>query len=176
NENVARSVIVKEEENLILLDRAPEIAAELMVVITGPDRRGMTRSQGEAAVQVVDGIARVETAVAEKLKCRAVEAIAAGFGYDVGYGASSAAEFGGIAVSIDLELLHGVLAELVRCAPRTGAAERLAKEGVVVVGAVNGQRVERPALPAEAEVAATDVLNHCRGEQHEIHEIAAVYW
>ena len=97
-----------------------------------------------------------------------------GLGDDVDHGAAGAAVLGRERVRVDLELLHRVLAELVRRAARAGASGRLAEERVVVVGAVDDEAVERAALTGEADVARADVARDTRREQREINEIAAV--
>ena len=59
------------------------------------------------------------------------------FGNYVDHGAAGASQLGRVAVAVDLELLHRVLTELIRCATGAGAAQRLSKESVVIVGAVD---------------------------------------
>src|SRR5260370_1085215 len=96
------------------------------------------------------------------------------FRNNVDHSSASPSKFGGIAVGVDLELLHCILRELVRSAAGTGAAQRLPEERVVIIGAVNGKRIQRPALAGKAEVAAAHVAIHSRSEQHKIHEVAPV--
>src|SRR5581483_3553539 len=83
-------------------------------------------------------------------------------------------EFGREAVGVDLKLLHGVLAELVRGAARPGAAERLAEKEVVVIHAVNLDAVERALLAAEGEVAAARVAHDAGRQRDEVQEVAPV--
>ena len=86
-----------------------------------------------------------------------MELVRARLGHDVDDRAAGAAVLGRVGVRVDLELLHRVLRELVRRAAGTGAAEGLAEERVVVVRAVDDERVERAALAGEADVAEADV-------------------
>ena len=65
-------------------------------------------------------------------------------------------------------------AELVRRAARAGAADRLAEERVVVVGAVDDEAVQRAALAGEADVAGAHVGRDARRQQRKVDEVAAV--
>ena len=126
-------------------------------------------------VQLVDGVVRVERLVAIELEDRSVQVVGPGLGDDVDHGAAGAAVFRRERVRVDLELLHRVLAELVRRAAGAGSSRRLTKERVVAVGAVDDEAVERAALTGEADVAGADVARDARRQQGEIDEVAAVH-
>jgi len=78
------------------------------------------------AFNFIDGVVGVQAAVTIELESSAVKFVGAGFGDDINDGAAGVAEFGGICVGIDLELLYRVFAELVgsagliQCGRRTG--------------------------------------------------------
>jgi hypothetical protein len=103
-----------------------------------------------------------------------MEIVGAGFGHHVDHCPAGVSELRGISVGIYLKLLHGVFAELVRSAARSGAADGLAKEGVVVVRAIDDEGIESAALSGKADVATSNVEGHAWSEEHEIDEVAAV--
>ncbi|MBI1738120.1 MAG: hypothetical protein HYR58_02600 [Acidobacteria bacterium] len=91
-----------------------------------------------------------------------MEVVTAGLGDYVDHGAAGAAELSGVGIGVHLKFLHGIEAELVRRAAGTGAAQGLAEESVVVVGAVHDQRVESAALAGKADVALAHIAGDAR--------------
>src|SRR4051794_15411467 len=165
-DGVALGVVVGEEEMLLLHDRPAEAEAVLIEVIrTLHARRRLDR---------VDVVVRVVAAVAQKVERGAVELVRARLGNDVDDAPARAAVLGRVGVGVDLELLHGVLRKLVRRAARAGAAERLAEEGVVIVRAVNDERIQCAALAGEADVAEAYVAHDAGRGQREVDEAPAV--
>src|SRR3954471_21945195 len=110
------SVIIEEEEQLVLLYRTADVSAELVEVIPRLDRQSLARVLRERSLQAVDGIVCVQSTVAEELERRSVIGVRSRFGNHVDDGAARAPQFGGIAVRVYLEFLHRVFAELVRSA------------------------------------------------------------
>ena len=169
-DRVPLRVDVGEEEVLVAHDRAADAAAVLVEVI----RALRHRHAGRVLADDVEVVLGAILLVAIELEDRPIEVVRARLRDHVDHGAAGAAVLGGVAVGVDLELLHGVLAELVRRAAGAGAAEGLAEEGVVVVGAVDDDAVQRAALAGEADVAAARILDHARRGQDEVDEVAAV--
>ena len=161
---VALHVIVDEEEVLVVLDRTAGGKAVLIEVI------GTLR----AIVDLVDVVVRVVALVAQEVEERAVEIVRARLRHDVDDGATGAAVLGRVGVVVDLELLYRVLRELVRRAAGAGAAEGLAEERVVIVRAIDDERVERAALSGEADVAGAHVLHHAGRRENEVDEVASI--
>ena len=161
---VPLSVVVEEEEVAVTADRTADRAAELVIVIR----------RLRPVVQLVDRVVRVQSLVSEELEHRSMKFVAARFRDDVDDRAAGSPVLGGERVGVHLELLHGILAELVGRAPRTGAADGLTEERVVVVGAVDDQAVQRAALAGEADVAGAHVAGHAGREQREVDEVATI--
>ena len=160
---IALAVVVGEEKELVLDDRAAQRGPELIEVV---------RSL-RAAVDGVDVVLRVQLLVPIEIETVAVVFIGAGLRHDVDQGAARPPVLRQVAVAVDLELLHGILAELVR-RPHAGAARRLAEKRVVVVGAVHDEAVRRPALAGKAQITAAHVAHDAGCGQREVEEAPAV--
>src|SRR5690349_2942693 len=136
---VALSIVIKEEKYFVLDHRTADVAAELIEVVSGLERKRPSGVLGEGALQAVNRIVCVQAAIAEELECSSVKGIGSRFGNHVDHRSASAPEFCGIAVGVDLEFLHRILAELIGSSSRTRTSERLSEESVVVVCAVHGE-------------------------------------
>ena len=104
-----------------------------------------------------------------------MKGILARLGDDIDDGPTRPAELRGIAVGVDLEFFHSILAELIGRAAGPGPPERLSEERIVVVRAVNDQTVQCPALTGEADVAGAHVSCHSRCEKNEVDEVPSVH-
>src|SRR6266404_8740109 len=93
-------------------------------------------------VLLVDRVVGGKPAVTEEPEPGAVKLVRARLCDHVDDGPARVSQFGGVSVRIHLKLLDSVLAELIRSASRTGASGGLSEESVVVIRAVNGQRVQ----------------------------------
>ena len=163
-QRVALPVVIEKEKESFTDDAAAEVSAELVEVI----------GRLPATVDFIDGIVGVQALVAKEFKGRTVEIVATGLGDHVDHRTACVAEFRGICVGIDLEFLHRVFAKLVRSAARSGAADGLAEEGVVVVRAIDDEGIESSALAGKADIASANVEGDAWSEEHEIDEVAAV--
>src|SRR3954468_9382096 len=84
----ALAVIIEEEEQLVLLYRTADVAAELVEVITRLHRQSLARVLCERPLQAVDGIICVQSTIAEELERRSVVGVRSRFGNDVDDGAA----------------------------------------------------------------------------------------
>src|SRR5262249_20245580 len=128
---VALPVIVEEEEGAFFFDRTTEVAAELMEMIgrfiaatddgvrrvtepeTVRDERGPSARKVFQTCVIAQAVG-IERSIAEKVEGRSVEFICSGLGDHINCATGGPPELGGETVGIDLELLYGVLAELIR--------------------------------------------------------------
>src|SRR5688572_28537868 len=100
--------------------------------------------------------------------------VSAGLGDHIDDGTAGTAELSRKAVLIHLKFLDRLYRKLVWRA-RTGAAERLAEESVVVVGAVDLQAVESSLLSSNRQVAcARWFAHHSRRQGREVEKVATV--
>ena len=154
-----------EEENLVALQRTADGASDLLLAVVRLEREKR--------------IGRAEGTVAQIVKAGAVQVIGAGLGDDVDDGAARASLLGAVGIGGDAELLHHLGGELVGSAI---ASARLGEEGVVVVAAVDEERVLKSANATEREIAvggrsqAARILRDAGREQGEIGEASAVEW
>ncbi len=125
-----------EEEDAVAAEWAADGRAKLVLLAGGLD--------------VQEGVAGVEGAVAEVIESGAVKFVGAGFGDDVDHGAAGASGFGGDGIGRDAEFLDYFIRKLIR---RAISAAGLGEEGVVVVSAVNQVAGLEAANAAECEVA-----------------------
>ena len=137
-------------------------------------RQSLASALSKCALQAVDRIIGVQSTIAEELECRAVKRVRSRFGNHVDDCPACASKLSRVAVGIYLELLDRIFAELIGSAAGTGASEGLSEEVVVVVGPVDGQRVQRAALSGKAEIAAAHVAHYAGREQSEVEEVAAI--
>ena len=110
-------------------------------MVAGLDWNGSVIGVGDGKAKVVDRIVRVQCAVTEEFERAAMERVGSGLGDGVDDRPTGTSVFGGVAVRVHLEFRNGIFGELIRRASRTGTAQSLSEEGVVVVGPVDGQRV-----------------------------------
>src|SRR5436190_7147500 len=103
-----------------------------------------------------------------------MKTVSTGLGDHVDHRTARTTQLGGISVGIDLKFLHGVLAELIRSATRTSPSKSLAKECVVIVGAIDSQRVQGAALTGKAQIAAAHIACHGGSEQNKIDEVSTI--
>src|SRR5947209_1588153 len=145
-------------------------------MVAGLQRKRLAGALSKCALQAVDRIIRVQSTVAEKLEGSSVVRIGSRFGNHVDDCPACASKLSRVAVGIYLELLYRIFAELIGSAAGTGASEGLSEEVVVVVGAVDGQRVQRAALSGKAEIATAHVAHYAGRKQSEVEEVAAIGW
>ena len=84
---------IAEEEDLVLLDRSADVAAEIVV--------------GKMSHRGIEEVARVQRAVAQELVAGAVEFVGAGFQNHVGIGAAGAAQRRFVVAGGDVDRLNG---------------------------------------------------------------------
>ncbi len=131
-----------EEEGVVVLDRAADVAAELFAVkVRQRLAVGGVGGQGFQPLEV------------EKAS---VKFVGARLGDDVDDAARRAPELGGRARRDDLKLLDGVERDIYGGALASGL---LAEEAVVVVAAVEADVVEDAALPCEVDLVAVRPLH-----------------
>src|SRR5438105_4715936 len=143
-------------------------------MVAGLQRKRLAGALSKCALQAVDRIIGVQSTVAEKLEGSSVVRVGSRFGNHVDDCPACASKLSRVAVGIHLELLYRIFAELIGSAAGTGASEGLSEEVVVVVGAVDGQRVQRAALSGKAEIAAAHVAYYAGRKQSEVEEVAAI--
>src|SRR5262249_44896825 len=158
------SIVVEEKEIFVLDYRAAKRSSELVHVERLP----------RDVAGIVDPGVGVHVAVAQIVERRAVKIVGAGLGDHVGDRSAGASELGGIAVAIDLELFHGIDAELVWRSSGAGAAHGLTVEVVVVVAAVHLEIIESAAQTAKAQIAGAHIGCDARGKQEEFQKVASV--
>src|SRR5262249_26667237 len=112
------------------------------------NKRGFAAGEALQSLVVAQAVG-VERAVAEEVEPHAMKFVGTGLGDHIDRAAGGPPELCREAVGVNLELLPRVLAELIRRAARSRAAQSLAEEEVVVIHAVNLDAVERTFLPAE---------------------------
>ena len=127
---VALPVVAAEEEQLVLLDRPAQRAAELIEVV---------RALARAAALVGEGVG-VQALVAVELESRAVEGIGSRFGHHVDGPAARAANLRGVTHGGHLKLLYRVFTEGI--GTQSGTASGLSEEQIVAVRAIHQQRTE----------------------------------
>src|SRR5215813_1649414 len=89
--------------------------------------------------------------------------------------AARTTEFGREAVLIDLKFLYRFLRKLIRRSG-AGAAERLAKERVVIIRAIHLQTVESSLLPSHCKVAGPRWFSDDpRSKRRKVQEVAAIH-
>src|SRR5205085_1349371 len=109
----------------VLEDWPAYVAAELIEVICRLPRHRRSRQR---CIQLVDWIIRIQRPVAIKLERRSMEIVRSRFRDHIDHRPARASQLRRISVGIDLELLHCVLAELIRRPTRAGASAGLPKE------------------------------------------------
>ena len=148
-----------EVKQLVFADSAAEGAAELLL--------------GEAAEAGAVGEAGGQAGPLLVFVQGAVQAVGAGLGDHVDEPAGAASEFGGRAVGHHLHFLDGVQAH-----GKGGAlaAALLAEEGIVVVGAIDGDVVVDALLPVDGDLVAIGSLHDgdAGGEGNQAEEVASV--
>ena len=97
----------KEKERFVFINRTADRTAELLAIV----RRLSVRI-------IIESVSRIESSVAKITESAAVQTVAAGFGNDIDNAARRAAEFGVVAVAVDLKFLYGFLADDVSRAAR----------------------------------------------------------
>src|SRR5215471_1495259 len=80
---VALSIVIEEEEQLVFLYRSTNVAAELVEVISRLQRKWPASALSKCPLQAVDGIVGVQSAIAEELEGRAVIRVGSRFGNDI---------------------------------------------------------------------------------------------
>src|SRR5262245_35840993 len=104
---LAKTFVIAKEEELVFLDLSSQRASELIPVKCGNVRR-----------RIIEVILRVENAVAQKFKHRAMQGVRARSADRVDYGAGSS-EFSAVGVGQDAELLNRLDSERVACDGRS---------------------------------------------------------
>src|ERR1700722_773470 len=134
------SLVRKEEESLVFLDRSSQRAAEYVAF-----ERGSLGSESVAGVQVI---------VPDKFETVAVNRVGSGLGYLVNDSAGRASKFGVVVIDQNLELFH-----------RVGVVGHhdVVTQKVGVVGSVQQEGQRLRALPAYREWVARRVVR-IRGE------------
>src|SRR6266571_6750530 len=150
-------------KDAIALERTTVGESELLLAIAGLD--------------VHEGMAGIEAAVAKIVEGTAMSAVGAGLGDYVHHGAAGASQLGAVRVGGDAELLNDLVAELVGSAI---AAASLGEESVVVVGPIHQITGLIYANAAEGQVAiggrgeAARILGNAGSEQGKIAEATSI--
>ncbi len=157
HEGDAQEVLLRghEEVGPVGGDRPPDGAAELVLLIVQRAAEGVGRGQAAVAVEI------------EEL---AVDRVRARLGHDVDEAGGRAADAGGGAGAHHLELLDRGLGE--EEDPFVAAA-LVALQGIVEVGAVDGDVGVDRALAGDDEAGAVRFLDDRRREQDEVGEVPA---
>src|SRR5260370_22147453 len=135
--SIVRPAVGADEVALPILHNLPaDVSGKLVEMVAGSYGKRPAAGNRRRLLQAVDRIVGVHPAVAEEFERSAMKFIGSRFGNNINHSSAGPAEFGGIAVGVDLEFLHRILRELVRSAAGAGAAQGLPEERLVVVGAV----------------------------------------
>ena len=161
---IALAVVIEEEEQFVLDHRAAEVSAELIEVII------LLREAGPIVLPAIG----VEALVAEELEKRPMKVVSAALGDHVQNAPAGAPDLRRVAVGGNLILLHGILAETIRAAARSGASGGLPEERIIGVRAVHLKAIRCAALSTEGEITATRRIDHhTRRRGHDIEDVAA---
>ena len=146
----------REQKGFVLFDRKTHSAAKLLpvqrilhVLALRVRCRGV---EGLARLQrLADGerVGSIQDVIAEKTIQASMELVGPGFRYDVDDRAARAAQLRGIVAAVDLELIHGILAQIQTCA------------AAIIVGftSVYSHTVSSAVAPVERKAALRRLFN-----------------
>ena len=123
---LAKSLVVAKEKGLVLLDRAADASAKLILTQLGTPARSRKV------------VARIESVVAQILEKRTVESVRAGLRNNIGHASLCAGDFRRVQVGGDVDLLNGI---------DGGPDDNGAEVPFVVVHAVDHIVIEKVVLP-----------------------------
>ena len=159
-----------EIERATLADRPADRESELVLL-----QRVRVRFAIARAIEVVEGVARVEDVIAEEFVHRAVYDVGSRFDADVDHGSGAASELGGVVARLNLELLDGIDVRHQDLRLSILDAHHLR----VVVDAVEQEVVLDRPLPITVETGfPLDVAErgqHSCGERRQLRKVPAVH-